>query len=165
MTTQLAAVLQRTKGAEVVKYSGEENSSQVSQINDAIARRAFELFESHGASPGHDVEDWLRAESELLHQVPVKVTESNGGYTVRAEVPGFTREDLEIRVAGRSLAISGKREAKEPADNGNIVRSEWRADQIFRTLDLPSDVDTSNVNTTLQDGILTIGLPKAPIEK
>ena len=35
------------------------------------------------------------------------------------------------------------------------------ADQIFRALDLPSDVDTSNFNATVKDGILTVDLPKA----
>jgi HSP20 family protein len=160
MTTQLAAVMQRTNETELVPYNGEEKSSQSAQINNAIARRAFQLFESHGSAPGHDVEDWLQAESELLHQVPLKITESDNKYTVRAEVPGFASEDIEIRVERRSLTISGKREVNEAAENGNIVRSEWCADQIFRTLDLPSDVDSSRVDTTLKDGILIVDLQK-----
>jgi HSP20 family molecular chaperone IbpA len=165
MTTLSAAVMQRSKGTELVQQSSEDISKQFSRINDVIARRAFELFESHGSSPGHDLEDWLRAESELLDQVPLKVTESNGEYTVRAEVPGFGSDDLEIRVEPRCLTISGKRETRQEEDNGKMIRSEWCANQIFRSLDLPSEIDTSKVSTTLKDGILTVALSKIQTAK
>ena len=161
MTTQLAPVMQRMKGTEPVKHGSEEIFNQFSQINDGIARRAFELFESHGGSPGHEMEDWSRAESELLHAVPLNVTESDSEYTVRAEVPGFGSKDIEISVEPRCLAISGKRETKEVEEDRKLIRSEWGADQMFRTLDLPSDIDASKVSTTLKDGILTVDLPKA----
>ena len=161
MTTQSAAVMQRVKEPEIVKHSNEEIFNQFSQIYNSIARRAFEIFESRGCSPGQALDDWLRAESELLHPVPLKVTESNGKYIVRAEVPGFSSKDIKVIVEPRYLAISGKRETKEEAENAEMIRFEWSADQIFRALDLPSDVDTSNFNTTVKDGILTVDLPKA----
>jgi HSP20 family molecular chaperone IbpA len=165
MTTQSATVMQRTKGTEFVKQGSEEIFKQFSQINDAIARRAFELFESHGGMPGHESEDWSRAESELLHPVPLNVFESDSEYSVRAEVPGFGSEDIEISVKTRCLAISGKRETMEEEKNWKMIRTEWGADRIFRTLDLPSDVDASKVNTALKDGILTVDLPKARIRE
>jgi HSP20 family molecular chaperone IbpA len=165
MNTRLVAVMQRSKGTEFVQYSTEDISNLFSWINDVIARKAFELYESHGSSPGHDLEDWLRAEAELLHQVPLKLIESNGEYTVRAEVPGFGSADLEIRVEPRCLTILGKRETKQEEENGEMIRSEWSANQIFRTLDLPSEIDTSKVSTTLKDGFLTVALPKIQTAK
>jgi len=161
MTTQSATVMQRTKGTESVKQGSEEIFNQFSQINDVIARRAFELFESHGGSLGHEMEDWSRAESELLHPVPLNVFESDSEFTVRAEVPGFGSKDIEVIVEPLHLAISGKRETNEDKENGKMICSESRADQIFRVLDLPSVVDTSRVSTSLKDGILIVGLPKA----
>jgi HSP20 family protein len=165
MTTQSATVMQRMKGTELLTHSSEEILDQLLQIYDGIARRAFEIFESRGGSPGHDLEDWFRAESELLHPVPLNLSESSGKFIVRAEVPGFGRNDIEINVEPCCLAISGKRETKEEDENAKMIRSEWCADRIFRTLDLPSDVDTSKVSTTLKDGILTVHLPKAQIPK
>jgi HSP20 family protein len=164
MTTQSATVMQRMKGTDLLTHSSEEIVDQFLQIYDGIARRAFEIFESRGSLPGHDLGDWIRAESELLHPVPLNVSESSGGYIVRAEVPGFGRQDIEINVEPCCLAISGKRETRED-ENAKMIRSEWCADRIFRTLNLPSDVDTSKVSTTLKDGILTVDLPKAQIEK
>jgi HSP20 family protein len=161
MKSQLPAVMERTKEPELVKHSSEEISKQISQIYDVIARRAFDIFESRGRSPGHELEDWFRAESELLRPVPVNVAESDGEYIVRAEVPGFGGKDIEVIVEPLYLAISGKRETKEDKQNGKMICSESRADRIFRVLDLPSVVDTSKVSTTLKDGILIVDLPKA----
>src|SRR5712691_3947711 len=80
------------------------------EINDLISSRAYQLFESRGFTHGYDREDWLRAESEILLNVPVGITETETELTIRAEVPGFTENDLEVRVAPGSLCIIGKRE-------------------------------------------------------
>jgi HSP20 family protein len=161
MKTQSAAVMESRHEPEPVKHSSEEMSNQFSQIHDVVARRAFDIFESRGRSPGHELEDWTRAESELLHPVPLNVTESNGEYIVRAEVPGFNSKDLEVMVKPLSLRISGKRETKEDKENGKMICSESRPGRIFRVLDLPSVVDTSKVSIILKDGILIVHLPKA----
>jgi HSP20 family protein len=161
MTTQLAGVMEREIETELVTRGGEEIANRFSQVYDSVARRAFEIFESRGSSLGHDLEDWFRAESELLHPVPLKVTGSTDEFIVRAEVPGFSSKDIEVIVEPRYLAILGKRETKKEGENGEMIRSEWCADRIFRTLNLPSDVDTTKVSTTLKDGILTVDLPKA----
>jgi HSP20 family protein len=160
MTTQSAAVMQRMKGTEIVERSSEEIFNQFSQMHELIARRAFEIFESNGGSPGHDLEDWFRAESELLRPVPLNVIELNGEYVVRAEVPGFGGRDIKISVQPRCLAVSGKLQTNEQGENGRLIRSAWCANQILRTLDLPSDVDTSTVSASVQDGILTVHLTK-----
>jgi HSP20 family protein len=153
--------MERTKEPELVKHSSEEISNQFSQIYDVIARRAFDIFESRGRSPGHELEDWVRAESELLRPVPLNVAESDGEYIVRAEVPGFGDKDIEVIVEPLYLAISGKRETKKDEQKGKIIRCESRGDRIFRVLDLPPSVDPSKVSTTLRDGILMVDLPKA----
>jgi HSP20 family protein len=126
----------------------------------SIARRAFELFEGNGRWFGHDLDDWFRAESELLHPLHMEVRETDRNFTVSAEVPGFTGKDLEINVEPRSLKISGKRETKKEEKKGKTIHSELCSDQIMRSIELPADVDTSKVSASLKDGILTIDLPK-----
>jgi HSP20 family protein len=160
MKSQLAAAMERTKESELLKHSSEEISNQFSQIYDVIARRAFDIFESRGRAPGHELEDWFRAESELLRPVPVNVAESDREYIVRAEVPGFGGKDIEVIVEPPYLAIFGKRETKEDEQNGKMICCESGADRIFRVLDLPPFVETSKVSTTLRDGILIVDLPK-----
>ena len=160
MTAQSGAAMQPAKGAVPVRQSAGDLLEQFDTIYDSISRRAFELFESGGQWLGCDFDYWLRAEAELLHPLHLDVTESDGDFTVRAEVPGFSVKDLEIKVEPRRLRIAGKREIKEEK-NGRKIRSESCADQILRIVDLPAEVDTAKVSASLKDGILTLDLPKA----
>jgi len=145
---------------QLLTRSHEEISNWLSELYDVIARRAFDIFESRGRSPGHDQEDWFRAESELLHPVPLNATESSGEYIVRCEVPGFDSKDLEVIVGPLRMAISSKREATKNEEDGEMICSESRAGRIFQILDLPSIVDPSKVSAVIKDGVLIVHLPK-----
>jgi len=161
MTAQSATAMQPTKGSVTVRKGPGDLLEQFDSIYDSIARRAFELFEGNGRWPGTDLADWFRAEAELLHPLHLEMRESDGGFTVAAELPGFTAKDLEINVEPRCLRIAGKRETKEEEKKGKVICSEQCSDQVLQAVDLPADVDTSKVSASLKDGVLTIDLPKA----
>ena len=99
-------------------FAGDPFFERAQEINDLIARRAYELFESKGFTHCHDLQDWLDAESEILLTAPVEVTETETELTIRAEVPGFSEKDLEIRVASRSLCILYQYTRKVVYDDG-----------------------------------------------
>ena len=63
---------------------------KVKEINNSIARRAFEMFESNGQTVGRELEHWLKAETEVLHPTHLEIAESDEALTVRAEMPGFS---------------------------------------------------------------------------
>jgi HSP20 family protein len=161
MTAQSATAMQPAKESVPVRKGLGDPLERFDSIHDLIAYRAFELFDGDGRWPGNDLGHWFRAETQVLHPVHMEMRESDGSITVEAEVPGFAAQDFEISVEPRSLKIAGKRETKELEKNRKVIRSEWCADQILRVVDLPADVDTSKVNASLKDGILTIDLPKA----
>ena len=118
----------------VVKFfPGDPILELAQEINDLIAHRAYELFEARGFAHGYDREDWLRAESEIL-DVPVDVTETETKLTVRADVPGFSEKNLEVRVAPRSLCIIGKRPEASEQKEEKTVYSERHSTQISRVL-------------------------------
>jgi len=160
MTAQSATAMQQSRTAIPVKQASGNLVEQFDQLYNSIARRAFELFQGNGQLLGHELDDWLRAESEILHPVHLEVTESDGEFTVLAEVPGFTAKDLDIRVEPRRLTITGKRESKERGDGKKILSSRC-SNQILQSLDWPVDVDPEEVRASLRDGILSITLPKA----
>jgi HSP20 family protein len=134
---------------------------RMEKVYESIARRAFEIFDSNGGGSGHDVSDWLQAESELLHPLHLEITESEDALNVKAEVPGFAAKELDIQVEGNRLTISGKHESTEESAKGRTIYSERCSQEVFRSVELPSEVDGAKVNATLKDGILTIQLPKA----
>ena len=131
------------------------------EINDLIARRAYELFESGGSLHGHDRENWLRAESEILVHAPVDIRETETAVTIRMDVPGFSENDLEVRIAPLRLCITAQRPEASEQQEGKTVYSERRSRRIFRVLDLPSQIDPDLTEATLSGGILEITLLKA----
>lgn len=137
----------------------------VNDIQEQIARRAYELFALSGFTDGHDLEDWLFAESELLGKMPVELSETDKELTVSAGLPGFSDKDIEIRVEPRRLFITVKREEKsENKQKGQTFYSE-RSKELFRTIDLPAEIDPDKVKATLSKGGLDITMPKKEIGK
>jgi HSP20 family protein len=146
-------------------FAGEPFIEPAQETNDLIARRAYELFESSGFTHGHALEDWLRAESEILLQAPVDVTETETGFTIRADVPGFGEKDLEVRIAPRSLCITGQRHELSDQKEGTTIYSERPSTHIFRVLHLLAEIDPDTVNATVSDGLLEIKLFKVGLSK
>ena len=145
--------------------SFDEIFEDMKQTFDEIAKRAYEIFEGNGRQPGLDLDNWLRAESELLHPAPLELSESNNAITVRAEVPGFENKDLEIAVEGRQLTIAGKRETSKAEEKEKMLYSERRSNQVYRCIELPAEVDSEQSTATLKGGVLELTLPKIAAAK
>lgn len=161
MKKQSVAVMQPAKEAAPMKLlPGSDLFDRIQDMSNSIARRAFEIFEDRGRAFGHDLEDWLRAESEFLHPIHLDIAESDDAVTVRAEVPGFSAKELEVGVEPYRLTISGKREANEERQSKKTIYAEHCRNQVFRTVELPAEVDSSKVTATLKDGVLELSMPK-----
>ena len=160
MTAQSAT--QPARISAVAKQTETENVfDRFQQAYDSIAKRAFEIFDNNGRWFGNELSDWLQAESEILHPIHLEIAETDEALTVRGEVPGFTAKELDIRVEGNRLTIAGRHESSEESKRGKTIYSERSSQEVCRSVELPSEVDTPKVNATLKDGILTIELPKA----
>jgi HSP20 family protein len=138
----------------------EDVFEQFDRIYNKIARRAFEIFERDGHYAGHELEDWFKAESEILHPVKLNMKETDEAVKVEAEVPGFTEKDLEVRIEPRRLTISGKRETNEEKKKGKVIWQEHSSNEILRAVDLPAEVETDKVTAALKNGMLELAMPK-----
>src|SRR5437868_9952570 len=133
----------------------------LSDIYNDISSRAYELFSQRGYQHGSHFEDWLRAESEILQPVPVEIVDQDETLTVRAEVPGFTPKDVEVKVEPSRLLIRGESEKSKQRSIGKTIYSECQKNQVFRVLNLPTKVNPDKVTASMQDGVLHITLSKA----
>ena len=139
--------------------------SDLDAITNEIAQRAVGFFSTRGTD-GRDLEDWFRAESELLIPVPVELSESDSSFNIKAEVPGFTTKELSVRAEGNSVIIEGKKEEKkEQKDGKQVTYSEVSARKLFRRIDLPSGLNPEGVAAQLTNGILELTIPKAVAPK
>ena len=93
---------------------------------------------------------------------PMDVAETNDEIICHLEVPGMTRDDLEIRVQGNVLVVSGeKKMQQEHAEKEGGFRSiERRYGRFERSFALPRSVSTTDVRASYDNGVLTIVLPK-----
>jgi len=95
----------------------------------------------------------------------LNVTEDKDQYYIRAELPGISSKDLDIEATGKSLSISGHRQIPSAEEGAKYHRRERESGKFSRVITLPGDIDTTKVNASLSNGILTILLPKAEATK
>ena len=81
------------------------------------------------------------------------------------ELPGVSKEDITIAIAGEYLTVEAKREFEEEEKTEKFFRSELGTGKLIRTLMLPVEVEIDKVKAALKDGLLTITLPKVKVVK
>ena len=135
---------------------------KVQQVQLAIARRAYELFEARDCEHGHDWEDWFRAESELLRAVSVSISESEGRISVLADVHGVEENELKVSIEPRRVTILGdKAMSTTETKRKNISLIDRYPNQILQLIDLSAEVIPESSEVKLQVGLLKFDLPKA----
>lgn len=154
-----------TAAPAIIQLLPEDRFSQImADVHELIARRAYELFVERGFKHGHDVEDWLRAESQLLRVSPIAVSETAETITVKTALPGYRAEDLEIHVEPRRVFITGNPVTENPGSEVEKKKgtdsSRERLNRIFRSIDLPAQIDPEKVTATFSSGELEILLSK-----
>ncbi len=89
--------------------------------------------------------------------------ETDDAYTVEVELPGIKKDDIDIQITGRRLEVSGERKEKERV--GILRRRERVVGRFHYEVLLPSDVEEDGVEANLDNGVLTIRVPKPASER
>ena len=101
-------------------------------------------------------------ESPLTGWAPaLDVHEDKDSFSVRVELPGMKREDIEVALHDGALVISGERKEEKIAEGTEVHRQERFCGKFSRVLTLPAAVAGDKVKAQYKDGILTVTLPKA----
>jgi len=100
----------------------------------------------------------LEAPGEM--SLKVDVTRTDDTYTVKAEMPGVKKDDINVSIDGSQVTISGevKRE-KEEKKGEEVVRSERYYGKVYRSFTLPQEVDEAKAIAKYADGVLNLTLP------
>ncbi|MBI9093066.1 MAG: Hsp20/alpha crystallin family protein [Desulfobacterium sp.] len=85
-------------------------------------------------------------------------------FEILAEVPGFSKEDLNVKIQGNYLEVSGTRKIDAP-EGYCCLRTERGTTTFLRSFTLPSDVDSARVEAMVENGFLTMRLPKTEASK
>jgi len=96
------------------------------------------------------------SEGRRMAYPPLNLSEDEGAYFVRSELPGLSMESVELTLTDKNLVIKGER----PTEQGKYYRQERPAGFFQRVVALNVPVDRERVRATLVDGVLTVVLPK-----
>src|SRR5271168_3270333 len=88
----------------------------------------------------------------------VNIVETKEGYVVEAEMPGVTKNGLDISVEDNVLTLLGRR---APAPAGASLYRESRTADFRRVFELDPSIESGKINARFEQGILTLTLPKA----
>ena len=96
---------------------------------------------------------------------PLDVTEADDMFTVKASVPGMNPDDLDITISDNVLTIKGETQEETVKEEERVHLRERRFGSFMRSISLPTPVEPNNVNATMENGILTLQIPKAEAVK
>ncbi len=143
----------------------EKMLERVAEFTAETSKKAYDYFMLRGDDLTSHFDDWLKAEMDILRPTPLEITQTDEMINVRAAVPGFKPEEIEISLKDDLLIMSGETKAEERKEDEKLFLNEWRSNRFCRQMRLPSEVESENVTAKLKDGILYLELKKKPAEE
>jgi HSP20 family protein len=125
------------------------------KMGDRIRDRAFELFQRRGRGDGFALEDWLKAEKDLIWTPESDLVEKEWKFEVKMAVPGFDAKDIHIAATSGALFVNADTTShKHEKEDGNVHFCEFGKRELFRRFDLPEPIDVDKVTAKLDKGVL-----------
>ena len=120
----------------------------VNPIRRGSRRRAMEEL----------MRDWDDDYSAMI-SFPIDIVANSDGYTLKALLPGVKSEDLDIQIVNEIVTISGRLDS-DRKEGENYLLAERPSGTFHRVITLPTPLDSSKVEASLENGILTLEVPK-----
>ena len=96
---------------------------------------------------------------------PVDIVEEPERLLFRAEIPGVSREDIDIKVENGTLLLRGEKKQEREVEGETAHRIERFYGAFTRSFALPATIDTDKIQARYKDGVLELVLPKAEVAK
>lgn len=95
----------------------------------------------------------------------LNVTEDESAIHVSVELPGVDRENVNLQFHDGVLTVSGEKKYEKSSEDEESKRQERYFGQFYRSVSIPTDIDSENIKAQYKDGILKITLPKTEVSK
>jgi HSP20 family protein len=158
----------------MAKQSGEPSTEQSGLIPwrplaemarwEKDMERLFGNFLTGRAHPLFN-ENWWSGKSTGSLEPALDLYEEKDQIVVKAELPGMTKDDIQISISDNVLTIKGEKKHEEEDTGKDYYRSERTYGAFFRTLPLPAEINADKVQATFKNGVLEIRLPKSEAAK
>jgi HSP20 family protein len=122
---------------------------RLSEMMDRLFDESFERPSAHFAD----------------YALPVNLQVRDEEYLLTAAVPGLKAEDLSVEINGDTVTLRGETFAPAPDEKAEWLLQERRYGKFTRTLTLPSELDSARAEASIENGVLSLRLPKAESAK
>ena len=104
---------------------------------------------------------WRWESAEPAPRIRVDLSEQDGSYLVKADMPGVRKEDIDVRIDGNMVTISAElKKEREAREGARVLRHERQYGYASRAFTLASAVDESRADARYENGVLELTLPK-----
>jgi len=134
---------------------------EILRVHTEILDRAAEIYEEGGCIEGHDLDNWLAAERELIWRPAIELTEKNGVYKIRAAVPGIDPADIDIQITEEAVLIRAEVHHRHSETIGTVHECEFGHGKLFRSIHFPAPVDPWRAESSARNGLLEVRVPMA----
>ncbi len=140
----------------LIPYRRKSNISRSSPLDliEDLQSDLYRLFDSSLLNfPANDQfqKNWLPHTD--IHDMKDKLV-------IKTDLPGMEKEDIEVSIEGNTLFIKGEKKHEEKVQDSGCLRSERFFGHFERSLPLTEDIDTSKVDASFKNGVLTLNIPK-----
>lgn len=97
--------------------------------------------------------------------LPLDIVDAGSSYQVKAAVPGFKPEDVEVTFHDGMLNIVARNREETSTQQGKYLRRELRTGNFARSVQLPAEIRPEEIKAAFEGGILTVEIPKAAVAK
>lgn len=125
----------------------------------SFRREMDRLFDDFLAPVAGEGRSFAGGESPTLWP-QLDVSETDQVYTVTADLPGLSEDDIELNLADNTLTISGEKRSERNEDEGGRRYTERSFGRFQRTIPFPQEIDADQVKASCSNGVVTITLPK-----
>ena len=122
---------------------------------------ATEVTKKQAASAGDGKQALMNAASTASIRPLVDIFETADGITLQADMPGVSRDGLNLRVEGPNLLVEGTI-GIVPEQQMSALYADVRSTQYRRSFVLGNELEVENIDANLKDGVLTVRIPKRP---
>lgn len=157
----MANEVQVRKGSDVSPERSLPAMSRIEREMDRLERdmdRRFGDFFGGGLRPLWS--RWWPARAESFAAPVVDIYEEKDDIVLKAELPGMTKDDIEVNVTDHQLTLKGEKKKEEEVKEDNYYRCERSFGSFSRVVDLPEEVQTEKAKASFKDGVLEIRVPK-----
>lgn len=133
-------------------------SETVARFFERLGRQFVDASRMWG--PATPYGRWVSAAEAM----PIDLVERGDEFVVTVDLPGFERDDVDVRVTGRTLRIEAEAGAVIDEEGEQFLRRERGHESTQRSIRLPEEIDLEAVNARMTNGVLTVTLPKLEVD-